>query len=74
MTWQRSGSPCPGRLSTSLAYPITRTLAPARHVVALPNTEYYLILATGMLFALTAIAACLPILTRITHPDTVRFE
>jgi hypothetical protein len=57
-----------------LAYPIARTLAPARHALALPGSEYYVILGTGMLFALTAITASLPILTRITRPDTARFE
>lgn len=61
-------------IGLALAYPITRTLTPARHAVALPGRDYYVILGTGMLFALTAIAACLPILTRITHPDTARFE
>lgn len=61
-------------IGLALAYPITRALAPARRAMAFPGPEYYPIRGTGTLFSLTAIAACLPILSRITHPDTVRFE
>jgi len=61
-------------IGLGLAYPIARTLAPTRHALALPGSDYLVILGVGMAAAVMAIAACLPILSRITHPNTARFE
>jgi hypothetical protein len=35
---------------------------------------YYLTLGSGLLFAIAIILACLPVLSRITVTDNVRFE
>jgi hypothetical protein len=61
-------------IGAALAYPVVRILEPAHHGTALPGPEFFAILGTGLAFALVAILACLPILNRITHPDTARFE
>ncbi len=58
----------------SLAYPITRALAPAHHGMVLPHPSYYLTLAGGLLASVAIIAACLPILGRITATQNARFE
>jgi ABC-type antimicrobial peptide transport system permease subunit len=57
-----------------LAYPIARALAPSRHTAVLPDTGFYLILGVSLAAALALIAACLPILGRLTATRNVRFE
>jgi hypothetical protein len=57
-----------------LAYPIARALAPSRHTAVLPDTGFYLILGASLAAALALIAACLPILGRLTATRNVRFE
>ncbi|HEY3871395.1 MAG TPA: ABC transporter permease [Actinocrinis sp.] len=42
--------------------------------IALPGASYYLVTGLGLLGALAVVLAALPILGRITRPDTVRFE
>jgi ABC-type antimicrobial peptide transport system permease subunit len=57
-----------------VAYPIARALAPERHAVVLPHPSFYLTLGGGLLVSLAIIAACLPILGRITATQNARFE
>jgi putative flippase GtrA len=57
-----------------LAYPIARALAPGRHAAVLPDAGYYLVLGLSLAAALAVIAACLPILGRLTATRNVRFE
>jgi ABC-type antimicrobial peptide transport system permease subunit len=58
----------------AIAIPIARTLAPARHVIPILTPTYYIILGSGLLFAAAVNVASLPILGRITRPDSIRFE
>ena len=58
----------------AVAYPIARALAPDRHSVVLPHPSYYLTLAGGLVASLAILAACLPILGRITATQNARFE
>jgi hypothetical protein len=58
----------------SVAYPIARALAPERHGVVLPHPSYALTLSGGLLISVAIIAACLPILSRITATQNARFE
>ncbi len=58
----------------AVAYPIARALAPERHGVVLPHPSYALTLIGGVLTSVAIIAACLPILGRITAPENARFE
>jgi hypothetical protein len=58
----------------SVAYPITRALAPEHHGVVLPHPSYALTLTGGLLISVAIIAACLPILSRITATQNARFE
>lgn len=58
----------------SVAYPIARALAPARHGLVLPHPSYALTLTGGLLISMAIITSCLPILGRITATDNARFE
>ena len=58
----------------AVAYPVARALAPERHGVVLPHPSYALTLTGGVLICVAIIAACLPILGRITAPENARFE
>jgi hypothetical protein len=58
----------------AVAYPIARALAPDRHSIVLPHPSYYLTLTGGILVSVAIIAACLPILGRITATQNARFE
>jgi hypothetical protein len=58
----------------TLAYPIARALAPARHALVVPSGSYYVVLGASLGGALAIIGACLPILGRITATRNVRFE
>lgn len=58
----------------TVAYPVARALAPGRHSVVLPHPSYYLTLAGGLVASLAILAACLPILGRITATQNARFE
>ena len=57
-----------------LATPVARALAPARHVFALPGTAYFATMGIGLVLAAGIVVACLPILNRVTQPDSARFE
>ncbi len=49
-------------------------LAPAGTPVPVPGHTYFLTMGAGLLGALLVILAALPLLRRITSPETVRFE
>ena len=57
-----------------LAWPIARILAPQSRLAAVPGASYYALAGGGLALALVVVLSCLPLLRRITHPDTVRFE
>jgi hypothetical protein len=57
-----------------LATPVARTLAPARHVFVLPGATYFATMGIGLVLAAGIVVACLPILNRVTQPDSARFE
>ncbi len=61
-------------LATSI--PINRVLNPTASTATLhlPDPTYYLTMAAGLAISLAVIAATLPILSRVTAPDSVRFE
>jgi hypothetical protein len=42
--------------------------------LALPGAGYWLALAGGVTIALSVVSATLPLLRRLTDPDTVRFD
>jgi hypothetical protein len=42
--------------------------------LALPGAGYWLALAGGVAIAMGVVAATLPLLRRLTDPDTVRFD
>jgi predicted lysophospholipase L1 biosynthesis ABC-type transport system permease subunit len=58
----------------TVAVPVAHALAPANHTLPLPDTTYYLTLGCGLLLAVALILACLPILSRTTVTDNIRFE
>ncbi len=58
----------------AVAYPVARSLAPQQHGDVLPHPTYYLTLTGGVLLSIAIIAACLPILSRITATNHARFE
>jgi hypothetical protein len=58
----------------TVALPVARVLAPKSHTAPLPGGIYYLTLGSGLVLAVAVILACLPILSRITVTDNVRFE
>ena len=57
-----------------VAVPVARALAPANHTLPLPDATYYLTLGSGLLLAIALILTCLPILSRTTVTDNIRFE
>jgi hypothetical protein len=61
-------------VGVTVAYPIARALAPGRHGVVLPHPSYALTVTGGLLVSVAIIAACLPVLGRITATEKARFE
>jgi hypothetical protein len=58
----------------AVAVPVVGQVAAKGASVALPGTGYLLATGGGLLASLLVIAAALPLLSRITRPDGVRFE
>lgn len=58
----------------TVALPVAHALAPKSHTAPLPGGVYYVTLGSGLALAIAVILACLPILSRITVTDNVRFE
>lgn len=58
----------------AVAVPVVGQVAPKGASIALPGAGYLLTTGGGMLASLLVIAAALPLLSRITRPDSVRFE
>jgi hypothetical protein len=57
------------------AAPVNRILLPTGGaIVHLPDHDYYLTMATGLVASIAVIIATLPLLNRITAAETVRFE
>jgi hypothetical protein len=56
--------------------PVNRILTAGRTPTALhwPESDYYFTVGVGLLAALAVVTAALPLLNRVTRPDTVRFE
>jgi len=58
----------------TVALPVARALAPIQHAAPRPDHTYYLTLGCGLALAIAVILTCLPILSRTTITDNVRFE
>jgi hypothetical protein len=49
-------------------------LAPAGTAIPQPGHDYYTLMAVGLVAAFAVITVTLPLLNRLTAPNTVRFE
>jgi hypothetical protein len=65
-------------IAAGLAYGVAvltvHKLAPAGTAIPVPGHTYYLIMGGGLIASLLIIAASLPMLSRLTGPENVRFE
>lgn len=57
-----------------MVLPVIRALVPVSVHIPSPGPPYYVTVGAGLLVALAVIAATLPLLGRLTRPETARFE